>query len=185
MPHPFDLLFSLVIFITENQRLAMVVGETIFKHEQVLKMYEIVIENRSYPSSPKVSESQTGGGAYINWFDHLIPVLAVHNFSGLNTILLTYFPFILYLIKTQMPSPVLSFVDWCSNVVENKMGIWRKDKLFTHCLISTFHCAAVSQSKTYQVAMERYNTECNTGYFFTIPKHACDKFSLSEQSFLY
>lgn len=111
MPHPFDLLFFLVIFITENQRLAMVAGETIFKHEQVLKMDEIVIENRSYPSSPKVSESHTGGGAYLNWFDHLIPVLAFHNFGGLNTILLTYFPFILYLIKTQMPSPVLSFVD--------------------------------------------------------------------------
>lgn len=55
----------------------------------------------------------------------------------------------------------------------------------THCLISKFHCAAVSQSKTYQVAMEKNNIECNTGYFFTIPKHACDKFSLSEQSFPY
>ena len=48
-----DLLFFLVILITENQRLAMVAGETILKCEQVLKIYETVMKNRSCPSSQK------------------------------------------------------------------------------------------------------------------------------------
>ena len=51
MPYPFDLLFFPLILTAENQKLGTGAKETTLKCEQVLKMREIITENRSYSSS--------------------------------------------------------------------------------------------------------------------------------------